>query len=83
MPLNEINLFVILAVYIIVSAFFRSDPRISIVITLCLLIASAIMMVREMGDSAQGLAIFAFYFLVAAVVLLFIDYIREKPKGDN
>ncbi len=80
MPLNEISLLVFLAVYIIVSAFFRSDPRVSVVIALGLLMATGIMMVQEIEDSAQDLAIFAFYFLIAAVVLLFIDYVRDDSK---
>lgn len=83
MSLSEIIILALIAFYIIVMACFRLEPRVTIAVALALLIATAITLVWGMRSLADKLASYAFYFLVATVVLLFIDYIREEPKGGS
>ena len=83
MPLTKIIVLVLIAIYIIVSACSRLEPRVAIAIALALLIASAITLVLGKQDLAEQLAIYTFYLLVAGVVLLFIHHIREDSKGSK
>ncbi len=78
MSSNEITIIVVILISIIMSACFRLDHRVLIVTALGLIMSSAIVMLKNMEDLAQQLVIFAFYFLLVGVVLLFIDYVRDN-----
>jgi hypothetical protein len=83
MPSIEIIALAAIAIYIIVMAYLRLEPRVTIVVAFALLIASAITMLLGMDDLSEQLAIYTFYLLVAGVVLLLIHHIREGSKGSK
>lgn len=83
MPLGEIIVLAAIALYIIMVASFRLEPRVAIAVAFAVLIASAITMLLGMKDLSEQLAIYTFYLLVAGVVLLLIHHIREGSKGSK
>ena len=83
MPLGEIIVFAAIALYIVVMACFRLDPRIIIAVAFAVLISSAITQLLGMKDLSEQLAIYTFYLLAAGVVLLLIYQIREGSKGSR
>jgi hypothetical protein len=46
-----------------------------------LLIACAVLLALGMGGTAEGLAVFAYFMLVAGVVIQLVDYLRESWRG--
>ena len=83
MSLADIIILVIIAFYTIVFVYFRLEHRVTILAALALLVATAITSMLEMQELAKQLANYAFYFLIAGVVLLFIRYIREDSEGSK
>ena len=73
---NEFVFFVLLA-YIPVSVKARLDPRYPVAAAIFLLILCAVTLAQGFEEHANTLAIYAYYFLVIGVTLLFIDYFRR------
>lgn len=83
MSLIEILVLVAVVIYIIVSAYFRLEPRIAIAIALILLVSAAIVLVRGNRHVAEQLGVYAFYLMGAGVLLLFIRYIRKGSEENK
>ncbi len=67
-------------IYFAISLILRLDSRISIVSALLLLFLTAVTMVQGLENAANQIAIYAYYFLVAGVVLQLVEYIRNPEK---
>jgi hypothetical protein len=77
----------LLVLYMIYSVWAGYDSRYPVVAALIVLVIAAIVDVAGLTDAANTLAIFVFFLLVAGVVLLLFDYIRESraervPRAD-
>ncbi len=67
-------------IYFAISLILRLDSRISIVSALLLLFLTAVTLVQGLENAANQIAIYAYYFLVAGVVLQLVEYIRNPEK---
>lgn len=72
---------VLLAVYMVYSAWARLDPRYPIGAALLLLVVTAIVDAAGSTGVANTLAEFVFFLLAAGVVLLLLDHVLEEPRG--
>jgi hypothetical protein len=59
------------------------DERYPIAVAIFLLILSAITLAQGFEEKANLIAIYAYYFLVIGVILLFIDFLRNKEKYEK
>jgi hypothetical protein len=75
-------LFFLLILYIPISYILELDPRIPILIALVLLVSCGFSLTQELKVYADNLSVYAYYFFVIGLVLLFIDYLRELKKND-
>ncbi len=67
-------------IYFVISLILKLDSRISIASALLLLFLTAITLVQGLENAANQIAIYAYYFLVAGVVLQLVEYIRNPEK---
>ncbi|MBU5678845.1 MAG: hypothetical protein QXJ96_02975 [Candidatus Aenigmatarchaeota archaeon] len=77
MSIHDFSFFALL-LYIPISIKLKLDERIPIAFALFLLIISAIALAQGFEDRANLIAIYAYYFLVIGVILLFIDYMKSS-----
>ncbi|MBL7085740.1 MAG: hypothetical protein ISS28_01390, partial [Candidatus Cloacimonetes bacterium] len=73
-------MFFILLLYIPLSLRLKLDSRYPIVVGLLLLVVCVVVLIQGFEDYANRIAIYAYYFLVIGVALLFIDYLREPKR---
>jgi len=72
---------VLLAVYLVYSAWVRLDPRYPIVAALALLIVTAVLDAAGESASSNTFAEYVFILLAGGIVLLLLDHAREsRPK---
>jgi len=64
-------------IYFFISLVLKLDSRIPIAFALLLLFLTAVTLVQGLENAANQIAIYAYYFLVAGVVLQLIEYIRN------
>ncbi|MHA1754914.1 MAG: hypothetical protein ACTSYR_05310 [Candidatus Odinarchaeia archaeon] len=71
-------------IYLLVSAYFKLDFRIPVLIAILLLLFSAVILTVNLETLANQGAIVAYYYLVVGVLGLFVDYLREnRSKKQN
>jgi hypothetical protein len=75
--------FFLLLLYIPISLKLKLDERYPIAVAIFLLILSAITLAQGFEEKANLIAIYAYYFLVIGVSLLFIDFLRNKEKYEK
>jgi len=64
-------------IYLFISLILKLDSRIPIAFALLLLLLTATTLVQGLENAANQIAIYAYYFLVAGVMLQLIEYIRN------
>ena len=79
MSIHEFSFFLLL-LYIPISIKLGLDERIPVVIAIFLLILAAITLAQGFENHANTIAIYAYYFLVIGVALMFFDYIKNQEK---
>lgn len=78
LPILEPYVPLFILIYILASIKYRIDSRIPIAMALFLLVLVPIILILKLQASAEQLAIYAYYLLVAGVVVQFSEYIRES-----
>jgi uncharacterized membrane protein len=73
----------LLLLYIPLSLKLKLDERYPIAVAIFLLILSAITLAQGFEERANRIAIYAYYFLVIGIILLFIDFLRNKEKYEK
>jgi uncharacterized membrane protein len=73
----------LLLLYIPLSLKLKLDERYPIAVAIFLLILSAITLAQGFEERANLIAIYAYYFLVIGIILLFIDFLRNKEKYEK
>jgi len=76
----DVLIVIAFAIYTIIFAFLRLDPRIGIGAALALMATAAVVLAVGNGDLANRLVIYACYFLASGGVLLLIDHVRGEAK---
>ncbi|WEU40535.1 MAG: hypothetical protein OdinLCB4_000990 [Candidatus Odinarchaeum yellowstonii] len=65
-------------IFLIFSAYFKQDFRVTVLTALILLVSAALILAVGLEVLANQEAIIAYYYLVVGVIGLFIDYIRNR-----
>ena len=69
----------LLAVYVVYSVVTKLDGRLPIAAALALLVVAAVLDATGASGTANTLASYVFFLLVAGVFLLLVEYVRERP----
>ncbi len=80
---SELITLAIFFAVLVIFAIKKYDSRIPIGFALMLLVLAAMELAFASADTANQLAIFAYYCLVVGVLLQLIEYVREKPKSGD
>jgi len=78
---SELITLIIFFAVLVIFAIKKYDSRIPIGFALILLVLAAIELAFASADTANQIAIYAYYYLVVGVLLQLIEYVREKPKS--
>ena len=65
-------------IFLIFSAYFKQDFRLTVLTALILLVSAALLLAVGLEVLANQEAVIAYYYLVVGVLGLFIDYIRNR-----
>lgn len=76
------NMGILILIYFFIALIYKFDFRQSIIAGLVLLILTAFF-VEKRNDIANQIAIYAYYFLVAGVVLSIIEYLRKRQDKEE
>ena len=76
---TEVKTFLVFAFYVAISLIYSIDSRYPVILGIVFLIASALLLQRDEALSDR-LAIYAYYSLVAGVVLSIAEYLREREE---
>ena len=79
LPQGDLRTLLLYAVLIPVFSIYRFDSRILIGCAIILLVIGAVLISQKADETVKRLAILSYWFLVAGIICILIDFYRKKP----